>query len=948
MIFKTNKLRDAIAFALLSSVCFTAYAQDESTESTESEEQLDEVVVTGSRIKSQTITASSPVTEIGQEEFKLSGTTRPEDLVNQYPQLTPAFDSQQNNPSTGYATVSLRNLGAARTLTLINGRRLPPGAAEVRDISIIPSALVSRVDVLTGGASAVYGSDAVAGVVNFVLDTEFEGFSASYGYSAYQHKNDNDYIQDLVTRRNFPVSDGDSGFDGQANDFAFAFGSSFADGMGHAMGWLTYRENDALFHGQRDYSGCALNAAGTACGGSGTNAFGNFQLFGNFQGAVLANINQTTGRWQRGFGPAYNYAPPNFYQRPDERFTGGTSIKFTVNDHFKPYMEAMFVNRTNSVQIAESGTFFAQDLTLNCNDPLLGTACADLGINPATSGPLTVYVGRRNIEGGPRRTDTEDTTFRMVLGTEGAITDNWSYDASFLFAQTANDLQGFNDFLSSRVSQALLGCPAGSFAGCLPYNVWRPGQVTSAAANALAGTSFNKTSTELQNFTAFVTGDTGFGFASAGGENVSLVAGIEARREQYAFIADNDSTQGNFAGAGAAAPAVDGLTEVSEFFLESAVPVYAGDGLVDSFNLDLGYRLSDYENSGNTNSFKVGFTSDVGMFRFRGGFNRAIRAPGINNLFAPQNIGLFAGADPCAGATPVFTAAQCARTGVSAAQYGNISQSPAGQNNQLTGGNPLLKPEEADTITFGFAVEPIDDLAISLDYYDIQIKDTIATIGSPTILNFCATTGDPFLCSRIRRNPRSGDIWLGSVGFVQNLTDNFGELGTDGLDLNVNYGMEVLGGRLNTSFVANYVLSYDQSPLPGVNDDASFNCEGLINPDCGILQDFRAITSVNFSRDFYSINARLRHFGSVEYRDGNGALATDTLLAANGGIGSYTYLDLSGSVTVWDNMDLSLGINNILDKEPPLVGVDNATNANAPAGYDQLGRYVFARVGVKF
>jgi iron complex outermembrane recepter protein len=948
MTLKTTRLRDAIVFALVSGLgsIGVAYAQSaQDAEDTTDVDTLDDIRVTGTRIQSQTVTASSPVTEINQEEFTLSGTTRPEDLVNQYPQLTPAFDSQQNNPSTGYATVSLRNLGAQRTLTLINGRRLPPGAAEVRDISIIPSALVSRVDILTGGASAVYGSDAVAGVVNFVLDTEFEGFAASYGYSAYQHKNDNDYIQGLIAARNFPFEDGDSGFDGAARDASVALGGSFADGLGHAMGWVTYRENDALFHGQRDYSGCALNAAGTACGGSGTNAFGNF-FIGNTS-LLQANINQSTGRWQRGFGPAYNYAPPNFYQRPDERFTGGTSIKFTVNDYFKPYAEAMFVNRSSDVQIAESGTFFAQELTLPCNSPLLGTACTDLGINPA-AGPLTVYVGRRNVEGGPRRTSTEDTTYRMAVGTEGNISDTWTYDASFLFSRVSNDLQGVNDFLSNRVADALLGCPAGAFAGCIPYNVWQPGRVTSAAANALAGTSFNKTSTELQNFTAYVQGDTGFGFSMADGQNVSLVAGVEARREKFSFIADNDSNAGNFAGAGAAAPPVNGLTEVRELFLESIAPIYSGDGLVSSFNLDLGYRLSDYETSGETNSFKVGFTADAGAFRFRGGFNRAIRAPGINNLFAPQNIGLFAGADPCAGTTPVFTAAQCARTGVSAAQYGNISQSPAGQNNQLTGGNTNLVPEEADTVTFGFAVQPIDDLAISLDYYDIQIEDTIATIGSPTILNFCATTGDPFLCSRINRNPRTGDIWVGSVGFVRNLTDNFGELSTNGVDLNVNYGMEVFGGRLSSSFVANYVLDYEVNPLPGVNEAAAFNCEGRINPDCGVLNDFRVITSVNFSRDIYSVNARVRHFGSVEYRDSTGALSTDTLLAANGGIGSQSYLDLSGSITLLDNVDISLGINNILDKEPPLVGVDNALNANAPGGYDQLGRYIFARVGVKY
>jgi iron complex outermembrane recepter protein len=537
----------------------------------------------------------------------------------------------------------------------------------------------------------------------------------------------------------------------------------------------------------------------------------------------------------------------------------------------------------------------------------------------------------------------------MALGIEGAINDQWTYDASFLFARVNEDTQGFNDFLSSRVTSALLGCPAGSFAGCLPYNVWQPGRVTAAAANALAGTSFDKTTTELQNFTAFVTGDTGFSFASAGEQNVSLVAGFEARREQFAFIADNDSAQGNFAGAGASQPPVSGLTEVRELFLESLLPIYSGDGLIDSFNVDLGYRLSDYETSGNANTYKIGFTSDAGMFRFRGGFNRAIRAPGVNNLFAPQRIALFSGADPCAGRTPTFTAAQCALTGVRAGQYGNIPQSPASQNNQLIGGNPNLVPEEAETITLGFVVQPLEDLTVSLDYYDIDIDDTISTITAPTILNLCATTGDPFLCSQINRNPATGDLWVGNTGFVRNLTANFGELSTRGLDLNVNYGMDLFGGRLNSTFVANHVLDYTLNPVPLI-PNSEFSCDGLINPTCGgQVEDFRAIGNVSFSRDIYTVNLRLRHFGGVDYRNSNGSpVPADTLLNARGGIGSYNYLDVSGSVNLFENIDLSFGINNIADKEPPLVGSSNALNGNAPGGYDQLGRYVFTRIGVKF
>ncbi len=940
-----------------------AFAQSEGEEA----KQLDDIVVTGSRIRSQTVTASSPVTEIGQEQFDLTGATRVDDLVNQYPQLTPAFDSQTNNPSTGYATVSLRNLGAQRTLTLVNGRRLPPGpAGELRDISIIPAAMIRQVDILTGGASAVYGSDAVAGVVNFILDTEFEGFSFSGGYSAYQHDNDNSYMQGLQTARGFTFEDGSSGFDGASRNIDLAWGGTFGDGNGHAAAWLTYRENDPLFHGQRDYASCALNAAGTACGGSGTNAFGNFLIIvPGRPGLQQANLN-TNGTWRAGFGPAYNYAPPNFYQRPDERYTAGLSINYDANDYFRPYAELMFVNRNDSVQIAESGTFFAQELTLACNNPLLGTLCRDLNLTPTGGAPLTVYVGRRNVEGGPRRTTTEDSTFRVVAGFTGDLNENWSYDASFLFARTANDLQGQNDFLSSRISDALLGCPDGSFAGCIPYNVWQPGRVTAAAANALAGTSFNKTSTEMQVFNAFLTGDTGYNFPSAE-DTISLVAGVESRRERFSFIADNDSTAGNFAGAGAAAPAVNGLTEVNELFSEAQLPIYSGDGLFSSFGLDLGYRLSDYETSGNANTFKVGFGADAGMFRIRGGFNRAIRAPGINNLFGPPTIGLFAGADPCAGATPVFTREQCARTGVTSAQYGFVPASPAGQNNQLAGGDPTLRPEEADTYTLGFVVEPIDDLAISVDYYDIRIEDTVTPIGSPSILRGCALTGAPFLCNRINRNPASGDIWVGTRGFVDNVTDNFGELETRGIDVNVSYGFDALGGRFSAQFLGNYVLEYFQAPVPGA---VEFTCEGLINPDCGALQEIRAITSLNYFRDFYSFNLRVRYFGPLEYKDSDGTiLFTDRLLFSNGGapfvplttalpnpfrptsaggIGSYTYFDLSATATLFGNTNITLGVNNIFDKEPPLVGVDNALNANAPGGYDQLGRFVFANFDVKF
>lgn len=939
---KFNPLSGAIRFALVagaaSLVGAPAFAQEETPTS------LDQIVVTGSRIQSQTVTSSAPVTEIQREDFALSGATRVDDLVNQYPQLTPAFDSQQNNGAVGYATVSLRNLGAERTLTLVNGRRLPPGpVGELRDISIVPAALISRVDILTGGASAVYGSDAVAGVVNFVLDTEFEGFSVNAGYSAYQHDNRNTYMQGLQDARGFSYEDGNSGFDGASKNIDLAWGGALGDGAGHAMAWLTYRENDALFHAQRDYSSCALDAAGAVCGGSGTSAPANFLIFPTSGPGVGQASFDSNGRWRRGYGSLYNYAPPNYYQRPDERYTAGTAINFEVNEYFTPYFEAMLVNRKDSIQIAESGAFGVPLQGQSCSNPIFGTLCSDLGI---TSDTFDVYVLRRNVEGGPRRTDTSDLSYRFVVGTKGALGETWNYDASYVFARTNNDTQGYNDFLISRITDGLLGCPAGAFDGCEFWNIWRPGATTQSSADALAGVSFNKTNTEMEVFNAFATGDFGFGLPSAGGSTIFGVFGVEHRREAYSTVSDNDSAAGNFAGAGASAPPVDGETKVNEVFMEALVPLFVGDGAFKSLDLDLGYRYSDYDRSGGANTYKLGLIADVGMVRPRVGYNRAIRAPGINDLFAPQRTVLFDDTDPCSGATPVRSAAECARTGVSAAQYGTIPANPAEQNNQFVGGNPDLTPEQADTYTVGLVFTPLEDLNVAIDYYDVKIEETITGIGASTILNTCLDTGLSSVCSLVNRGPR-GDLWLADEHNVVNTTQNFGNVRARGIDLNANYTFEALGGRFFTSMVGNFILEEESDPLPGV-EGTSFDCVGKINPSCR-THEWRHIANVRYARDSWSLNMRWRYFGELDYVSNSGTpLTTDRLVAAKGGIPGYSFIDLSGSLALADNIDLTLGVNNIADKEPPLVGVTNATNANAPGGYDQLGRYIFSSISLKF
>ncbi|MEZ0472336.1 TonB-dependent receptor domain-containing protein [Luteimonas salinilitoris] len=959
MTLKTTKLRDAIVFALAVGATTmagtgVAIAQDQQEQTDPTVAELDRITVTGTRIQSQTITASSPVAEIQKEEFQFAGATRVDDLVNQYPQLSPVFDSFENNGATGYPTVDLRGLGPQRTLTLVNGHRLPPGGLNVgfRDISIIPAALVNRVDILTGGASAVYGSDAIAGVVNFVLDTEFEGVSLTAGHSAYQHSNDNEYIQGLMDARDFDYPTGSSGFDGASNNIDIAIGSSFADGAGHAMAWLTWRKNDALFHGERDYSSCALTANGSGCGGSDTNATGNFYFFQteDFLNTTPASLNPD-GSYTNAYGAPYNYAPPNYYQRPDERYTFGSSLKYEVNEHFRPYLETMYVNKQDSIQIAESGAFFTLVDGLDCTTPFLGSACADLGLDPDL--PVGVYVAKRNVEGGPRIFDSETSAFTVMAGAEGDINDNWSYNASYLIGHNSTDTQGFNDLLSDRIVDALVGCPPDAFNGCIPYNVWEPDSVTPEAAAALAGVSLLKVSTDLKVVNAYVTGDLGFGFGSAKGDTVSLVGGVEWREERIDVTPDSDSQAGNFAGSGGPTLPVGGKISVTELFLESIVPLVKDAGFIDNLNLDLGYRLSDYRDSETANTYKIGFSMTMlENYRLRGGYNRAIREPGINDLFAIQQLALFAGPDPCAGATPEFTQEQCANTGVSPGRYGSVPAATADQYNQFIGGNLELEPETADTWTLGFVATPLDNLQFSVDYYDVKITDTIDPIGAITILRFCGLTGDPFLCDKVQRNAATGDLWRGSdpnsSGFVENLTDNFGERRVRGIDLGASYRWDMLGGRVSASLMGSHVLENEFNPLPGVNDDAIYDCAGRINVDCQ-TPEWRHIANLRYARDIYTANLRWRYVGEMDYVDHDGnRLDTDVLLRDKGKLGAQNYIDLSGSILFGQTAEVTLGVNNIFDREPPMVGASLALNANAPGGYDQAGRFVFTNITFRF
>ncbi len=946
----SKAVRLALAFGTASTAAFSvnSYAAEE-----EAVEKVERIEVTGSRIKRTDIETASPVQVTTAEEIEVAGFTRVEDMMNSLPQLEASSTAFQSNGASGTATLDLRGMGSQRTLVLINGRRMQAGGiySQSADINQIPAALIKRVDVMTGGGSSTYGADAVAGVVNFVMDDQFEGFEVNIGSTAYQHDNDNEYIQGLMDDRDFEYPSGSSGFDGSSFDFSATLGGSFDSGKGNAVGYFTYNKQNELRQGARDYSSCALNAAGTACGGSGNAVNPNFYIAGVTDSGAFDWDDYdywtlgTDSSFIPSSGNVYNYAPVNHFMRPDERHTLGLFANYEINDNFQPFIEAMFMRDRTSAQIAESGTFFDTNYVIDYDSPLLTDAQRQnltdrFGL---TSGDqFATYIGKRNVEGGPRVNQLEHNSFRLVLGSKGEISDTWSYEAFVQYGSTSSSSAYENDFFGPRIITALSanGEDCASTDGCIPYEVFTYQGVSTESAAALTGTAILNGVTEQFIVSGFVTGEFDFGLPSSD-YPIAAVFGAEYREETFGRTADEVYAQGLLLGQGGPTKSLNGEYDVTEYFGELSLPIVEGLPGVESLLIDLGYRWSDYSTSGSEPTYKVAMNWDVTEnWKIRSSYNRAVRAANNGELFAQQSQGLWAGSDPCATATPSLTQAECANTGVSASQYGNVGKSPADQYNGFFGGNPELSPEIADTITLGVVGNPFEDFNFSIDYWDIDLEDAIGNIDPELIVEQCGKTGDALFCDNVQRTPGSGSLWIGS-GQVIATNTNLGNIHYEGIDLSANYDIEVGGGTLSTSLIGTYMMTKEFEDIPGVSE--VYDCVDTLDNGCFPQPEWRHVLSASYDTgSWWKATAKWRYFSAVNDYTGSDTLVQD-------GIGSQSYLDLKGSFTINDYTRVLVGVNNVLDKEPPLVGGTLSTNGNAVAGYyDTLGRYFHASVSLKF
>ena len=992
---KINKLTllFGLAFSFVA-VPFSALAQDD----------VEEVVVTGTRIADPNVTSSSQITSIDGEELLVRGITRVEDYLNDLPQISPGQSITNSNGASGTATANLRNLGCSRTLVLMNGRRMvsgTTGGGNCADLNTVPTLLLDKVEVLTGGASSVYGSDAVAGVVNFILDDEFVGMKSSFYHGFYQHKNDNSSLRDLVASYDYALAPKDV-TTGDTEKVSVAFGGEIDGGRGHITAFMEHTDTKPILQGEYDISACALRSGFSGCGGSSTIPPGRWADFGGYGAGGFVNVDPTiTGvdfkvqgnEFVPRAGQTYNYNPTNFFQRPDDRFNSGFFGKYEVSDNAEVYVDMTYMKSESNAQIAYSGTF-GNITALPCYNAFLSeqqynAACGDwvgmggdhapdfasgaaalaylanldlaVGDGSILGYKAPLYSLKRNVEGNPRQSIFAYKSFTQTVGVRGEINDNWSYDAYYQTSNVVYNNEYRNDLSVQAINRAVdvvsvNGVPTcvsalnGTDSTCVPYNLFQGGlpgdqgiqgvidggqELQSYIANA----TYINGDGEQTTFTAYVTGDTGFSIPGAPG-NVSVVAGLESRELSSDFRPDLPSRTGDRSGSGGATLPLGGSYDVDEFFVELGIPV------TDTVSMDAGFRSADYSTGNDTTAMKLGaFWTVNDKVSVRGSFQTSQRHANLAELYQGIGQGLVdldydpCGIDPDTGAAPIATQEQCLNTGLPANLYGTDLKSPADQYNIQTGGNPNVAPEESESVTIGVVLNPMDGLTLTVDYFDITVEDGIGTVSPKTALDKCIETGAAAFCNLINRNPVNGSLWL-TGGYISAQITNISEEQTSGIDVIFDYSVDTNWGPLVVSGVTTLLDSYDITELPG---EAAIGCSGNWGGSCGknpmpeVMGSYTVGLTTEFDTD---VILGVRYLGE-----------TDDLNANDIDFDAFTYLDATAIYSVNDNMSVTLGVSNLLDKEPGYTSDAGTAPGNGntfPGYFDAFGRHIHLSINYSY
>lgn len=963
----------------------------------------DTIIVTGSLISNPNLQRSSPVNVTNASEIELRQGNNAERILREIPGITPNIGQSTNNGNNGSSYVDLRGLGANRNIVLLDGRRIAPaGLLGQVDLNNVPVALIDRVDVLTGAASTTYGADAVTGVVNFITKSNFSGaeLQASQGISE----------------------------QGDGNTFRFdgTVGANFDDGRGNAVFSVGYQKSKPIFFADRSFAQNSIESLqAEAGGGSPTDVFSSFTVPGSGE----QQINSATGALVPRFS-TFNFNPYNVYQTPFKRFNMFGAAHYQVTDAVEVYTRGLFSKNTVNTIIAPSGVFNSA-VTINLNNPFLpaaarATFCANNDFNAtlegvqtlndaqcaagaAATGPtdpnyrtFTTNLRRRTTEVGNRISEYETTIFDYRLGLRGNITNSIKWDVSGGYGESKNT-QSLNGYVSiTRARQSLLAdsttaCTV-TTGGCVPADFFGPpGSISPAAASYLQVQSTSGIKASLAQANAQVSGD--FGVASPYGvDPISFAVGGEYRKYKASQFADILAQQpGELGGAGSGTPVFGGGYDVYEAFGELVAPLVQDRAFFQSLTLEAGVRYSHYTVDApqspktNTTTYKFGGSWEpVRDFKLRASFSHAVRAPNINELFAPANTTLTnLGNDPCAGAAPTTNAnlqAICLAQGAPAFTIGTITNPSAGQPNITKAGNINLKPEKANTITFGAVVQPsfVPGLSFSVDYYSIKVTDAITQPLPGDLITACfganpaappAGAAASAACTVIRRDPGTGGLdgdAATTPGLFTTLS-NLGKLKTSGIDATVNYNRDIGFAKLGLSFTGNYTRKNQFQATPSA---INRECVGYYSVNCSysgsLVPKFQWSQRTTLSFGQTDLSLLWRHIDKLNYEP---ATLNDQIAAASvnpdcpdptgadtGGcvvdpqfrrIKAANYFDLAARFGVGDHMTLTLTVDNLFDRKPPIVGSTVGSTAfnsgnTYPSTYDAIGRRYGASIRIKY
>lgn len=982
MLVESRRFKAALMLSIAASTVALsqgAMAQTANPEASEKATTVDTVVVTGTRIRRPNAQSAAPIVTMDKQELQFQGVMNIEDALNRLPQVR--ADNNQFGAgfdNGGQAKVNLRRLGNQRTLVLLDGERLLP--VQAIDLNIVPVALISRVDVLSGGASSTYGSDAVAGVVNFVLNKKYDGVQLNTSYSFYQHTNDNIAMRSLLSNYpNFPVPSKHV-TDGGRYDVNFAAGKNFHDGDGNISIFAGYRDQKPVKWGARDYSACRVANTTSSLSCSFNTVYtptGRLDVTSGSKAGSGYYINKDGTQSFASTANSADYASNtrkdwNFI-RADKRYSGGLFANYRFNDAAEVYGNLLVMR---DVSIEQQSGAFGATVNVSCNNPFLSAAQASSLCGSAAGSATTVSADYYLLQEGPGSIPVQNrivnADYRFSGGMRGDVFDGWHYDVNFVASRVENSLSDRNEVNADRFARAVDVVNVGGVptcrsvvdktdTNCVAANIFQANKIDPKVYDYVYDHYRWTNVVEQRDLTLNLTGDLGqYGIKSPwANEGVAIAVGGEYRRESLKVKADQATIdyEGWFSTVG-------GHYSVKEAYGEAQLPLANDLPFVKSLVINTGIRASKYDTQK-----KELYTSKVeALYRpfedllLRSSYNSAARAPNISELYSPRNFS-YNGTDPCSATSlsqpGAATAAQCANTGVTAAQYAAKSIQDCGPNGcrrYAGGGNINLLPEKAITQTLGFVYTPhqVPGLLISIDRVDIKIKDFIGYIDANVALSNCLTTGLQYYCRFVKRDPVTGrlDGTSTTAGFISGGTENTNILSYKAEDIQVDYAFGIgKFGRMNLNLVGTLMRDSkgQDSPTVPVQDCAGYYGQpSCYAPAPKWASNARATWTTPWRQGVVSL--AWRHIGSTRLS----ANSTDNAL--NGGAGpqgytiltkmkAYDYFDLSGSVLVAKNLTGRIAINNLLDRSPPVVPatfVDGTTNnPNTYTGlYDPLGRAI--------